>query len=316
MQSDHDQWICPSFNSYSGNNNLAEIASKVTSEGDGDVQFGHDSLLPGIAENYYQNVDDDEEDDFEFSLVLNDEFEVSEEEMIFGTKFQPPIFPIFNRDLLNNIHSEDRQENVGNSHTNFNISSSSSSVHKYELLSTIKIPLSKLFIEENEDHEPPSSSSSEADEVESIPPGRYCVWKPKAAPPSPSTCNKSKSTGFGSKRWKLRDLLRRSNSEGKDSFIFLTPKRKEEKNESKKKLSNVAKGKKSTTTTTSSATRRMLYSPANRDIMRGNESPTRSPKSTKGNGEMPKRKSYLPYRQDLVGFFTTVNSIGRNFSPL
>ncbi|KAG9151346.1 hypothetical protein Leryth_020951 [Lithospermum erythrorhizon] len=142
------------------------------------------------------------------------------------------------------------------------------------------------------------------------------MWKPKAAPPSPSMCNKSKSTGFGSKRWKLRDLLRRSNSEGKDSFIFLTPKRKEEKNESKKKLSYVAKGKKSTTTTTSSPTRRMLYSPANRDVMRGNESPTRSPKSTKANGEMPKRKSYLPYRQDLVGFFTTVNSIGRNFSPL
>ncbi|KAG9149679.1 hypothetical protein Leryth_025654 [Lithospermum erythrorhizon] len=263
-----------SFNSYSGNNNnLLEIASKVTSEGDGDVQFGHDSLLPGIAEVLSKCWPGDEEDDFEFSLVL----------------------------------SRRSCKNVGNSHTNFNISSSSSSVHKYELLSTIKVPLSKLFIEENEDHEPPSSSSSEADEVESIPPGRYCVWKPKAAPPSPSTCNKSKSTGFGSKRWKLRDLLRRSNSEGKDSFIFLTPKRKEEKNESKKKLSNVAKGKKSTTTTTSSATRRMLYSPANRDIMRGNESPTRSPKSTKGNGEMPKRKSYLPYRQDLVGFFTTAS---------
>ncbi|KAL0377424.1 UNVERIFIED_CONTAM: hypothetical protein Sradi_3047900 [Sesamum radiatum] len=93
-------------------------------------------------------------------------------------------------------------------------------------------PVFPLFIEDREDHEPdnPSScSSSEADEMENIPAGTYCVWRPKAAEqPSPSRCNKSKSTGSGSKRWKIRDLLRRSNSDGKDSFVFLTPKNREE----------------------------------------------------------------------------------------
>ncbi|KAK6155194.1 hypothetical protein DH2020_009442 [Rehmannia glutinosa] len=55
---------------------------------------------------------------------------------------------------------------------------------------------------------------------ENIPAGTYCVWRPKGADqPSPSRCKKSKSTGSASKRWKFRDLLR-SNSEGKDSFVF------------------------------------------------------------------------------------------------
>ena len=40
---------------------------------------------------------------------------------------------------------------------------------------------------------------------------------------------KSSSTGSASKRRRFRDLLRRSNSEGKDSFVFLTPSKREEK---------------------------------------------------------------------------------------
>ncbi|KAG9149636.1 hypothetical protein Leryth_022925 [Lithospermum erythrorhizon] len=148
----------------------------------------------------------------------------------------------------------------------------------------MKVPLRKLFTEDEE--APSSSSSSEVDEMEAIPPGTYCVWKPKVVEASHSTCKKSKSTGFGSKRWKLRDLLRRSNSEGKDSFVFLT------------------KNRKSTETTATTTTAEKSVEPPpdrRRTFMRGDET--------------PKRKAYLPYRQDFVGFFTTVNTLGRNFSP-
>uniref|UniRef100_A0A7N0VDW6 Uncharacterized protein n=1 Tax=Kalanchoe fedtschenkoi TaxID=63787 RepID=A0A7N0VDW6_KALFE len=48
-----------------------------------------------------------------------------------------------------------------------------------------------------------SSSSTESDEIEALAPGSYCVRKPETAPEK-----KGKST-WPSKRWKLRDLLRR-----------------------------------------------------------------------------------------------------------
>ena len=37
---------------------------------------------------------------------------------------------------------------------------------------------------------------------------------------------KSSPTGSTSKQWRFRDLLRRSNSDDKDSFVFLTPPQK------------------------------------------------------------------------------------------
>ncbi|MCD7448395.1 hypothetical protein HAX54_041548 [Datura stramonium] len=71
-------------------------------------------------------------------------------------------------------------------------------------------------------------------DLEGIPPGTYCVWRPRSAEESPSElCKKSNSTGSSSKRWKLRDFLHRSNSDGKETFVFLTTpfKKREEKAE-------------------------------------------------------------------------------------
>lgn len=88
-----------------------------------------------------------------------------------------------------------------------------------------RLPLRKLFSEERQT--PSSCSSSEADELEGVPAETYCVWRPKSADDqlSPGRCRKSNSTGSGSgssKRWKFRDLLHRSNSDGKDALVFLT----------------------------------------------------------------------------------------------
>ncbi|MCD9638576.1 hypothetical protein HAX54_022633 [Datura stramonium] len=108
-----------------------------------------------------------------------------------------PIFPVFNRSLLLN---DDR--------------SSSSDVE-----SSIRIALKNLFVEEGE--------STTSDELETIPPGTYCVWKPTISEPSPAKCKKSKSTGSVSKRWPRIQFLRRSNSDG---FVSHPEKRNRESN--------------------------------------------------------------------------------------
>ncbi|MCE5166577.1 hypothetical protein HAX54_022054, partial [Datura stramonium] len=169
-------------------------------------------------------------EDFEFSLASTVEFMYDDQ-----IKFQP-IFPVFNRSLLLN---DDR--------------SSSSDVE-----SSIRIALKNLFVEEGE--------STTSDELETIPPGTYCVWKPTISEPSPAKCKKSKSTGSVSKRWpRIRDFLRRSNS---DSFLFLTP-----KNETGKATNSGEAGKLKASVT------------------------------GRNKGDKNRRKSYLPYRKDLIGLF-------------
>jgi hypothetical protein len=218
---------------------------------------------------------ENEDDDFEFSSVNE----------VAHSQFRP-VFPVFNRDVLleNNLDREIKQE------------------EKEE----IKIPLRKLFLE---DREIVSSSSSEADELEDVAPGTYCVWRPKQVEveSSPSRCDKSRSTGSISKRWKFRDLLRRSNSDGKDSFVFLTPKSKEVNvgnQKERRKSIDVGKLKVASTSSSSSSSAHEAFYVRNRAIKEGD-----------------KRRSYLPYKQELVGFFANVNGLtalgpsGKTFPP-
>ncbi|KAF3444653.1 hypothetical protein FNV43_RR14346 [Rhamnella rubrinervis] len=217
------------------------------------------------------------DDDFEFVSIFNAGDQVS----VNGQVGQ--VFPVFNRDLLLDGDLDRNHED-----------------------------------EERVAGKPSSSSSSEADELERVPPGTYCVWTPRrSAPESPAQCKKSKSTGSSSKRWRLRDLLRRSNSDGKDSFVFLTPlsasKNMEDKvaeklNIKEKKSSSstaadhkvvkkIAGGKaKAKGTSEKVATAHEAFYVRNRKLKEGD-----------------KRRSYLPYRQDLVGFFANVNAMGRSF---
>lgn len=130
-----------------------------------------------------------------------------------------------------------------------------------------------------------SSSSSEADELEGVPAATYCVWTPN----SRRKCKKSNSTGSSSKKWKLFDLLRRSNSEGKESYLFLTAaSEKKRMNErwsievaEKPKGNGFAEKKKAAVTA-----HEALYV-KNRELRMIN-----------------KKKSFLPYKPNLVGFCT------------
>ncbi|PRQ53949.1 hypothetical protein RchiOBHm_Chr2g0172191 [Rosa chinensis] len=214
-----------------------------------------------------------QDDDFEFVS-----FQKSADEVFFGDNTRiGPVFPVFNRDLISqrDLNYTDDVDAVPSS----------------------------------------SSASSDVDELENVPAGSYCVWMPKTTPASsPSHCKKSKSTGTSSsRRWRLRDLLRRSNSEGgKDSFVLLTPSLTSSSSSKKQVAANdhhhhpnekmvVTKGKKSFNGSRPkgpnavSMAHEVFYA-----------------KSKEKDG-YNKRQSYLPYRKDLVGFFASVNAMGRTF---
>lgn len=258
-----DTYTCPSFNSYSSER-LAKIGEKVAGENE-----------------------DTNDDEFEFALA-REENDVLPDEFFYQGQIGP-VYPVFRRDLLlsygeSSMNSENRR-----------LESSAE-------VECIKVPLSKLLEEtrrDENDRDPASCSSSEADELDSIPTGTYCVWRPKVPEtPPPSRCKKSKSTGSASKRWKLPEFLRRSNSEGKDSFVLMTPKQRDEKRDrtetSKKSTEKIAAVSSSTTGPPSAHEALYVHNRAKK--------------------ENDRRKSYLPYRPDLVGFFASANGL-RKSSP-
>ncbi|KAK7844216.1 uncharacterized protein LOC112040656 [Quercus suber] len=295
--------VCPSFNTYSSDK-LVDVAAKVTRE------FDHD---------------DEEAFEFEFVSVRKAEDDVVVLDGQIG-----PVFPVFNRDLLLSDQNPTKSQQITDGQDLKNREGEGEEEEEDEDVRCLRIPLKKLFSEE---HAPTSysSSSSEVDELEGVPPGTYCVWTPHinsspkaiAAAASPSQCKKSNSTGTttssntksssSSKRWRLMNLLRRSNSEGKDSFVFLTPKNKEEEisngnnsfeeensisnSKEMKKVVVVKKKKKKEKEQTVSSAHEMFYG-RKRESM-----------------ERDRRKTYLPYRKDLVGFWASVGSLGRTFPP-
>ncbi|XP_019257980.1 PREDICTED: uncharacterized protein LOC109236239 isoform X2 [Nicotiana attenuata] len=189
--------------SYNSNTNLTEIAARVVKEfnaedeTDSDFFFNHETFSCAVQIlNEKAEVLEKEEncdDDFEFAFVNTaSEFSPISADEIF---YNGQIRPIFNTDLCSdNVQFKNEKVSAPTA--------------------TIRLPLRKLFIAERE------TTTSEADDLESIPPGTYCVWSPRAAEDSPTgQCKKSNSTGSSSKRWKLRDFLHRSNSDGKVAGI-------------------------------------------------------------------------------------------------
>ncbi|KAK1423283.1 hypothetical protein QVD17_18581 [Tagetes erecta] len=233
--------LSPSFNCYSSQTSTSKSITKA-------LQEQHTSQFNEI------DVENDEED-FEFSVLLADENDASNEFDVQNWT----VFPVFNRDLVNN-------------NVDHEINSVTSKLHT-------------LFVDDPE--ESCSYSSSEIDELENVPSETYCVWRPKndgGSSPVIAKCKKSNSTGSGSKRWRFRYLLRRSNSEGKEPMEMVTSKQKRNSSE----VSNVVGRWKAKT-----PVHEQFY------VQRRAEN------------EVVKRKSYLPYRKDLVGLFVNVNGIGK-----
>lgn len=106
---------------------------------------------------------------------------------------------------------------------------------------------------------------------------------------APELGKKSYSTGF-SKLLRFGEKIRRSSSDGKEALVFLRSASSGSGGEKAK-----GKGEKRTKGKTASDCHERLYA------------------RNRAENEMNKRKSYLPYRSNLMGFFTTPNGLNRNF---
>ncbi|XP_020106308.1 uncharacterized protein LOC109722623 isoform X2 [Ananas comosus] len=224
----------------------------------------------------------DDDDDSEFSFVLRGPETgpgITADEIFSGG----PVYPVFGRQLLAADPAAPPRRS----------------------------PLRKLLSEERNASSASSSSSSSSvgDELDGIPPETYCAWAPSSA-----RCRKSGSTG-SLMRWRvLSDLVvGRSHSDGREKFVFLAaeeenkkkkkppipnpnpntnPSRgKEEGKEKEEERSAKGKGKKSdggkVTESDTVTARRVYYG--------------------KGSNSSGGRRSFLPYKQDLLGFFANVN---------
>lgn len=257
-----------SFNSYSPSHNLSQIADRVVNE----FQSNDDFILEYsdyddkkfVANNNndqqqqqdeYQ--DDEDEGEFEFPQAPLSPIPADE---IFSNGQIRPVYPLFNTGLV-----------FGN------VPNTNSVTLPKANKSSARLPLGKLFMEERNNCS--SCSSSESDELEGVPSETYCVWKPNTGDNPRELRTKSSSTGT-SKRWKFRDLLHKSNSDGNDTFDFLNARKELE------------------------AARKETIAPQQQHFTK--KGPVK---------ENDVRRSYLPNKKDLVELFFSVNGVSRHVNP-
>lgn len=242
---------------------------------------GSEDPSTASAEEKPQLEEEEEDDggdgdsDFEFACLNPDGSPVSADDVFDNGRIRP-FFPLFNRDL---------------------VFAAAAAAEPEPSSSLLLPPVKKVFAE------------AVADE----PRGTYCDWRARIVeetPPSPGSCRKSNSTG-SSKMWRFRDLLPRSNSDGRDAVVMLKPsdggvekgrrstdKAAERKEGAKAEEAKKGKGKGKATAAAPSAHERHYV-------------------KSRAVKESEKRKSYLPYKRDLLGlgFFTSVNGLSKNLHP-
>ncbi|KAG2301488.1 hypothetical protein Bca4012_059749 [Brassica carinata] len=180
---------------------------------------------------------------------------------------------------------------------------------------TVVTPLKDLFLRENEQSPPQQTYSSSdeellEDELDMIPSEIYCPWTPARSPVEmTSPCRKSKSTGSSStsawsrRRWRIRNLLKRSRSDGKESLEFLNS----------SPVSNIVKSCPSSPCPKNKETvKKTEKKKKEKDKVSAHEKFYLRNKAMK---EEDKRKSYLPYKQELVGLFSNIHRHGKAFPP-
>ncbi|KAL6505541.1 hypothetical protein OROHE_022920 [Orobanche hederae] len=229
------------------------------------------------------------EDDFSFNCGELSTSPVSAEDAFLNGQIKP-FYPLFARNLaFSGGDSNARHENL---------------------------PVRNIFVETSGDDnctdQAMASNGPGNDEIV----GPYCEWSSRKAVEASQdqACKKSNSTGF-SKIWRFKEFVGRCNSDGRDAFVFLnngghapappplsnlaTAKDKNEKTESNtgKIKKEVNKSGKSTKTASLSAHEVYLRSKV-KEV------------------EEERRRSYLPYRPELMGFFTNVNGgLTKNVHP-
>ncbi|XP_047961611.1 uncharacterized protein LOC125206396 [Salvia hispanica] len=239
---------------------LTHLKLSSDEKGQVDVKFEENQADVEEEEEVEEDAEEEEEEEFSFMCGGANTSPIAAEDAFINGQIKP-VFPLFSRDLL--FYGEDPTA----LHDNL----------------AMRPPV-KVFVETAG-----GATSSAA--------GPSCDWSDrKAVEASPEVCKKSNSTGF-SKIWRFKDLLGRSNSDGRDAFVFLNNShaKGEEKKEEAVKVSG--KSKKGGKVKTAPLSAHEVYL------------------KSKAKGE-ERRRSYLPYRPELMGFFTNVNGgLSKNVHP-
>ncbi|GJN18166.1 hypothetical protein PR202_gb05299 [Eleusine coracana subsp. coracana] len=185
---------------------------------------------------------------------------------------------------------------------------------------TLRVPLGRLLLEEREfraarqqqdgrsvsarhgqEEDNEEEEEDDADEeLEGVPPETYCLWAPggggSSAPASPRPrCRKSGSTGSVLRWRRISDrLVGRSHSDGKEKFVFLDAPGALHPPTGNKPDEQVGSGKGDAAAAGGVGRPLMYYG-------RG--------------GGSGRRRSYLPYKQELVGLFANVSGLRRSYHP-
>ncbi|KAL2492701.1 Protein of unknown function (DUF1645) [Abeliophyllum distichum] len=284
MQSGRVLSLSPSFNRYS-NSTLVEIAARVVEE------FRAEENSEGLYEEFYPKREDillsaksQEEDQADSENVEKNDVDGDEDEdfefafVTSDSEFSSSISAdeiFYNGQIRPVFPIFNRDLLLGNETGNSDSSPKAA---------PIRLPLRKLF---NESETSSSSSSSEVDDLDGVPAATYCTWRPKVSEEeeeeAEGRCKKSSSTG-STKRCTFEDLLHRSHSDGDHvPLVSLSPSKQKE----------------------------------NEKIKKGVETPVVGSGKVKAAAQyarngVDRRRSYLPYRKDLVGFFANVNVLSRN----
>jgi hypothetical protein len=245
-----------------------EVMSSIQTE----FNFNTQSLpapMEGLGEEIENklnlSVNDEEiEDDFSFSCVKSDRSTIPADGIFQNGQIRP-VFPIFGREYPDLFFTGDDVS-----------------------LKYLRPPLKKIFVEQTL---PAAAVVVNETTVEEAVTGTFCEWSAKTVYEVSATerCKKSNSTGF-SKLRRFREMVLRSNSDGKDAFVFLNDVNDGNGNgaSAEREISKVMKTKKKEET----ALTAYMKSKAK---------------------ENDKRELYLPYKQ--VGLFTNVNRLTRNIHP-
>lgn len=184
----------------------------------------------------------------------------------------------------------------------------------------ITVPVDNVFIES------PRRSNGETDGIST---GTFCAISKDSESGTPEINIKSNSTGF-SKLWRFRDNMNRSNSDGRDAFVFFQSPTSSSSNGKVNGVSQV-NGEKDGATSSSSNGKVNGVKVVDGKV-KGNGKVTekvvkKGKKKVKsahevylkqkgGKTEDERRRSYLPYRPGLMGFFTNVNGgLSKNVHP-
>lgn len=253
--------------------------------------------------------DASDDEDFEFAFVSRDSFDGFETvaaEEIFSEGQILPVYPPVISDHRFEEYESRCQDSAGGVDRDGGDGDEDVAAAK-----SIHHPLRKLSADDGDLTATSSSSeSSESGELDGVPAEFYCAWEPRSALPSPDLPKKSRSTGTSSKRWRLLDLVAsRSHSDGKEKFIFISA------------TQSIAASEKSS---------RKPSGDQNPPDMKKRESPEESKKNSNARARArvagldmaaahrlfyvngagvsgDRRRSFLPYRKDLLGIFSSLN---------